>query len=372
MALGLTGCAGFFVPNSTTTGTTTTSTGDYVYTVNNTTNTLTGYVIGSSTLTAVTGTPLTLETGLAVRSVVVSRANAFVYVGGSGAINCYSIGTAGVLTAVSAGSIQATANFVSLTTSLDGKWLLGLDSTTQTIYVYAANASTGALTLTNSMAYSSPSAGTASAPLVVPTAIRIAANNGVVAIALGTAGTEVFTFNDTTGALAAVTNIYAPGYSDNAVLFDGNSAYLYIARTILTAGTSGVSSYSVTGLAVATQVQALAGAGGGPASLSVDQTGTYLYAGNRTDGTLTGFTLASGTATALASAPYASSAGVSALVRDNSGKYIVALGNSGSSDVTLYAFDALSAGKLDAVAVASTGSAAASAAIAATHTSSGT
>ena len=108
LALGLAGC-GFFVDTTTTTTTTTTpaaATGDYVYVVNPAANTLSGYVVGTNTLTPISGlNPLAVQTGLSPRSVAVTRANTFLYVGGNGAINCYSIGTGGVLTARAFGAV---------------------------------------------------------------------------------------------------------------------------------------------------------------------------------------------------------------------------------------------------------------------------
>ena len=247
--LGLTGC-GFFVNDTSTTGATGSSTtGDYVYAVNTTANTLSGYAIGTGALTAVTGSPIALETGLGARSVVVTPGNGFVYVGGNGAIDCFAIGTGGVLTAVAAGRVTATANFISLTASVDGKWLLGLDSTTQAIYVYGVNTSTGVLTPIGGQAYTSPGATAASVPQVAPTMLAISPSSNVVAAALGTAGFVVFQFNDSTGVLSQQPSFYTPGFSDNAVTFDPTSADLFIARTTLSAGTSYVAGYTVSAAA---------------------------------------------------------------------------------------------------------------------------
>jgi len=55
-------------------------------------------------------------------------------------------------------------------------------------------------------------------------------------------------------------------------------------------------------------------------------------------------------------------------VEDNTHKYVIAAAANGSSDYTMYSFDALSAGKLDAVSVGASGTdPAGSIAIAATH-----
>ena len=377
-ALALTGC-GFFPPLTSTTTTTQSTTGDYAYVVNSTTNALYGYVVGSSVLTAISGSPITLETGLAVRSVVVTPNNGFVYVGGNGAINCYSIGTGGVLTAVTAGNTQATANFVSLTASVDGQWLLGLDSGLLTgvpsVYVYGVNTSTGALTLATTVQVISPGASFSPAPVVAANTIAISRNNGVVAVTLGTAGAVVYPFNDSTGALTATAavNVFntANAYSYNGVVFDVNSAYVYFSQTAIAGTGSGVVGYSVTPSgALGTTPLALAASGGGPAPLVEDSTGGFLYVGNRTDGTLTGYSVSSGALTALASSPFSSSPTITALTRDNGTKYLIGVGSGGGNDVTLYALDAITAGKLGAAAVASTGSVG-SVAVAATHISGG-
>ncbi len=93
-----------------------------------------------------------------------------------------------------------------------------------------------------------------------------------------------------------------------------------------------------------------------------------MYAANRGDATISGYTLAGGSLTAVASSPFGSGSAVTAIARDSSGKYLIAAASGGSSDVTLYAFDAVTAGKLDAVAVAASGTdPAGSVAVAATH-----
>ncbi len=378
----LAGCGDFFPPLTSTSATGTSSSGDYVYVVNNqgAASSLFGYVVGSSVLTAISGLPATFQSGFSARSVVVTPGNGFVYVGGNGEIQCFSIGTAGVLTAVAAGNVQATANFVSLTASVDGKWLLGLDSGANTglpsVYVYGVNTSTGALTLTTSVQVISPGANANPAPVIAANTIAISRNNGVVAVTLGTAGAVVYAFDDGTGALVSSstspTNVYNSGtaYAYNGVVFDVNSAYVYFAQTAISGTGSGVVGYPVTGLGVLGNVLNLASSGSGPGPLVEDASGSYLYVGNRTDSTLTGFTASSGALTALASSPFGASPAVVALTRDNSTKYLVGVGSGGSNDVTLYALDAISPGKLDAVAVAATGSLGTTA-VAATHISGG-
>jgi 6-phosphogluconolactonase (cycloisomerase 2 family) len=360
---GLVGCAGFFTDPNTAASTPAT-TGDYVYVVNQTTDTLSGFSVGSAALTAVASSPYALLAGLAPSSVEVTRANTFVYVGGSGAIECFSIGTGGALTQVSAGGATGTGKYVSLATSPDGHWLLALDSTTQTLYTYAINASTGALTLNATTAYTATGAGN-----VVPTMVKVAPDGAYVIAALGTGGDAVFTFNTTTGAPTQAASLaVTAGYSDNAVAIDANSAYVYFARGGPSSGTSGVASYSLASGGMLTAVQTLAASGNAPFSVLLDSTGDYAYTANKSDGTVSGYSVASGTLTALAGSPFASGSLVTALARDNSSKYVIAASFGGASDVTLYAFDALTTGKLDAVATAASGTDPAGAiAVAATH-----
>ncbi len=361
MAALLTGC-GFFPPITSSTSTAANG-ADYVYVVNQATDTLSGFVVGSAALTSIGSVALTA--GLVPASIAVSRANTYVYVGGNGAIACYAIGSGGVLTAVSGGGATATANFVSLDTSPDGQWLLGLDSTTLGIYVYKINTSTGGLTLNSTTVYGLPGAGA-----VAQRAIRISPNAAYVAVALGPGGDVVFPFTTSTGLLGSGNNLaVAAAYSDNALTFDATSGYLLIARGVTASGTaSGIATYSVTTTAGLNAVQTLAPSGNGPFSLLLDSTGTYVYAANRGDSTISGYTLVSGNLTALASLPYSSGSAVSALAADNSGKYIIAAASGGSSDVTLYGFDAVTPGKLNAVAVSASGTDPAdSVALAATH-----
>ena len=383
-ALLLTGCADFFPPlTSTTTTTSSSNSGDYVYVVNNqgSASSLFGYVVGSSALTLISGLPATFQSGFSARSVVVTPGNGFVYVGGNGEIQCFSIGTGGVLTAVTAGTVSAQANFVSLTASVDGKWLLGLDSGVSStglpnVYIYSVNTGTGALTLSTTSPVSSPGANLNPTPVIAANTIAISRNNLVVAVTLGTAGAVVYAFNDTNGSLVASatspTNVIntQTAYSYNGVVFDVNSAYVYFSQTAISGSGSGVVGYPVTGLGVLGNGLTLAGSGGGPSPLVEDSTGTYLYVGNRTDSTVTGYTVASGALSTLGSSPFSGSPSLVALTRDNGTKYLIGVGSGGGNDVTLFQLDAITPGKLGAAAVISTG-ASGSEAVAATHISGG-
>jgi len=372
LAVGLlAGCGGFFPPLTTTTTSTSTSTGDYVYIVNQTTNSVSGFAVGASVLSATTGSPVTLAGAVAsssAASVAVSRQNTFVYVGGQGGIGCFAIGSDGSLTPVAGSNLSSTGNFISLDTSPDGQWLVGLDAVNHSINIYGITASTGLLTLNGTAtAYPLAMAGN----LSVAQAVRFAPTGTYVGLALGTSGDVVYPFTTSSGVLGLGQEIQfqatGTNTSDTALTFDATGAYLYVARLVSGVGNSRVASYSINSSGVPALAHTVA-TGDAPFSVMIDNSGTYLYAANRGSGNVSGYTIANGVLTALPGSPYASGLSATALVEDNTHKYVLAAAANGSSDYTMYSFDALSAGKLDAVSVGASGTdPAGSIAIAATH-----
>jgi 6-phosphogluconolactonase len=376
-----TACGGGFFsdPNApTTTSSTGSTTGDYVYVVNAGTTSLVGFSLSSGSLAGVSSTAYGLTAGLAPTSVVVTRQDTFVYVGGSGAIVCYSIGTGGVLTSVTGGTTTST-DVVSMATSPDGQWLLALSAygAIADISVYAINTSTGVLTQQGSTITATfPSTGGIGP--VVPHALRISASGDYVAAALGTAGDALFSFTTSTGVLSQIDNV-APTYdtstalynSDNALTFSTASNYLFIGTTGQTTGASFITSYPITTSSTLGTAQQIA-SGDAPAALETDSTGSYLYSANHGSTNISGYTFTNGVLAAMATSPFASSADLNALVRDKSGDYIIAVsgegGTTGSNDVTLYGFDVYTPGRLDAIAASSSGTdPAGSNAVGATH-----
>jgi 6-phosphogluconolactonase (cycloisomerase 2 family) len=205
----------------------------------------------------------------------------------------------------------------------------------------------------------------------VARAITVAPSGTYIAVALGTAGDVIYPFTTSTGVLSAGQQIQftttGTTTSDNALAFDSTGSYLYVARTISGAGNSRIASYGITGAGVATAVQTAA-SGDAPYSILIDSTGKYLYTANRGSGNISGYAITSGVFTALTGSPYASGLSATGLAEDNTSKYVVGVALNGSYDYTLYSFDALTGGKLDAVAVgASGGDPAGSVAVAATH-----
>ncbi len=136
-----------------------------------------------------------------------------------------------------------------------------------------------------------------------------------VVVALGAGGDAIFTFNTTTGVATEAATLPLATASDNAVAFDATSSYVFVARGPATSGSSGlgVVSFSLASTGALTQVGSVAASGNSPYGLLLDSTGAFVYAANRGDGTISGYSVASGVLTGLASSPYASGLATTAL-----------------------------------------------------------
>lgn len=349
-ALGLTmGCGTFFIyPGSQGSGGS--SSGDYVYVANSTTDTVTGYVVGTGALTAVTGSPYSL--GFVPTAVAVNPANSIVFVAGtngaSGIINTYSIGSNGVLSLLVSNNVGS-AGEVGIDVSPDGNWLLGIDSNGplagEAVIDEYQISSSGQLTLENGAIYQysgSP------APSIVPRAIKFAPNGAYVFVAVGTAGDLVFPFNTSNGVLSSPLTLLlgSSSTSDNALAVNSSSTYLYIARS----GTNGgLAVYTIgSGGALSEVSGSPLAAGSQPFSVAVNKAGTDLYVADQVGGAIYGYSISSaGVVAALSPASYTTVSVPRALAIDNSGSYLLAMSNAGYPDLSMYSYDAATAGKLD-------------------------
>ena len=365
----LTGCGSFgsgFFQDPTPPSTTSPTGSDFVYSVNSD-STVSAFAVGSGVLTAISGNPISPGSAY---SVTVSRPDTYVFVGGSTAVYCYAIAAGGALTEQTSGGYggSVVTNYIAMDTSPNGDYLLALSQATgvdPVLNVFSINTSTCLLTLQTSVTI--PLASTAT--LVNPS-LHVSPNGAFVGIALGASGDYIYPFTQTSGALGTPEVLNEPANSeDNTLLFDPTSAFAYIGRYGLAAGTGSVVTYSVSSAAQLQQVSSVA-SGNAVKSLVLNTAGTDLYTANFADGTISGYSILTGALTALVGSPYESGAGVSSLVLDNTGKYVVAAasGGTGTTDLTLYQFDALNVNQLDAVATYANGSGTAgSVAVAATH-----
>jgi 6-phosphogluconolactonase len=370
-----TGCSGFFVyPGSVAGGGSGSSTGDYVYVANSTTETVAGFSVGTNALTAATNSPYSL--GFVPTALAINPANTILFVAGSnglyGFINAYAIGSGGVLSLLASNNLGS-AGEVSMDVSPDGNWLVALDANGPAaneaiLDEYQINSSTGQLT-------SEPNAGGvygytgSSIPTIVPRQVKFAPNGDYVFAAMGTAGDLVFPFNTSSGAFSPALALLlgSSATSDNALAVSSGSAYLYIARS----GTQGgLAVYTIgSGGALSEVAGSPLAAGTQPISVVVNKAGTAVYVANQLDNTISGYSIASTGAVAILSpATYSTPAAARALAVDNSGDYLLSASNSGSPDLAMFSYDSTSTGKLDlATSVAAGSDPAGAVAIAATH-----
>ncbi|HEX3967066.1 MAG TPA: beta-propeller fold lactonase family protein [Edaphobacter sp.] len=351
----LAGCAGFFPPINGGGGGGGGTGSNRVYVANQSANSIGGFTIGATgTLTAVNNSPVGV--GFKSLSMVVTPNNGLLYVGAATGVFVYFINSDGSLTTPNTGSQPAGVLATAMAVSPDGQWLIVLDGTTQQLDIFQINLSTGALTSVTAPATYSITSG-----VWQPSDLRISPDGTLIFAALGTAGDVVFTFNTTTGVAASSQSLTTGNTAtgDFGLAVSPKSTYLYIARS----GTNGgVAVYSIGSGGTLTPVTGTPfAAGSGTFSVALDNTGTYVYAANRTDGTISGYTIVPGATTQALSltplngSPYASGAGVQALGLDATGKFLLAIAVGGGPDLTMYSFDVPVPGKLDPATSVATG-----------------
>lgn len=347
------GCANFFVPETNSGGsgggTTVGGSGsNYAYILNVATQTVSGFLIGTGTLTATPGSAYSFS--FVPQSAVVTRANNFLYVAGPGAIYAFGINNNGSLSGLVEEAGVSLGSEVALAVSPDGQWLFGLNTLGSTLDEWQINQTSGALTSLPGAAYSVTGA------IPLPLMLRVSPFGDYVFAALGTGGDHVFTLDTSTGAVASSQHLYlnSTQTSDNSLISDSTETFLYIARS---GAGGGVAVYTIgAGGALSAVTGSPFAAGMGTFDVALDSTGKYVYAANRSDGTISGYAIGTGgVLTALSGSPYASGAAITSLAADRSGMYLLAAAASGNPDLTMYSFDAAVSGKLDKTATETSG-----------------
>ncbi len=341
----------FFVPPCT--GTSCGGSGSnssYAYVANSTLGTIAGFGLPKAAFTTLTGT--TTDLGAQPIALAGTPKGTLLYVATTlGQVVVYTIASDGTLTLGNGGSaVVSTLTPVWMAIDPTGNWLFLISSSIATLLEYQINPTTGVLT---QMGQGTPlSAG-------APTQVYVTPNGQNVYVGLGTGGLDAFAFNSTTGALSNQSHLNPkPSGSDNAITADTKSAFLFIGEAgtgirVLTIGTGGALQ-EVSGSPFTSQL--------GPKSIVVDATNAYVYVANQTANVITGYTLAaSGALTPLSSSPFTTGGGPTAMSLDSTGKYLLVISNGGSPDLQVFSFDATTAGKLDSVATAATGTSAAGA-----------
>jgi len=351
--LGLSSCAGAgkFFPPPCTTNCNPTNSGNYIYVGNSSTavSSIAGFSITTTpAVNALTNSPY--ATGLPPNTLAITPKNTFLYVGSiSGGIYAYTINSDGTITVANSGGPVATGvSPITMQVDPTGQWLIAAD-VSPSVYVFGINASTGALTTQgNAVALDTGSA----------TNVYITPNGQYVFVSLGTGGVDILTLNTTTGVITKLNQILTPKGSSNADLglsSDPNTKYLFVTETGI--NSVRVLNINTTGSSVLTELATSPTATGlGPSEVLVTKDGSYVYVTNRTDGTISGFTLAAnGSLTALSGSPYTTGSAPVAITEDTTDSYIAVACAGGNPDMQVFKIDTTTPGKLDAFASKTTG-----------------
>jgi len=366
-----TGCGGFFQAITTTT-TTNTGTGfDLVYAGKNSADSFVGYAITSNGLTAVSGSPFSI--GSPPLSMAINPADSFLYVGTIAGIYGYSIPAGGSLSVLNSGATVANTPSVlsngpvSMDISPDGNWLAVLTSFaggSVTVLDYQITSATGLLTFTDSVSLAQVNSGS------IAHSIKFSPSENLLAVTLGTDGTDVFTFTGANGTISSTFDHLTPpvvGNSDNGAVFNAASSTLYITRA--QGSLAGVLAYypvtynssnNTVTLSTGTEIAT----GDFPTALSFNNATTqpYLYAVTADDSSISGYAVTTSTPSlqTLSTQPYSTlGAGNApyALAFDNSDTYMLVLNQNGPPDLIQYTVDATpaTAGRLYVTGSVTTG-----------------
>lgn len=333
--LNFSGCGKFF-PKMTGTGGggTGTGTGDNFYVASgNGSGSVSGFSVGTSNMTNTPNSPYTL--GVAPSSMAVTPSGSFVFVGTlAGAIYGYSVNGDGSLNLLGGGN--SLVNGVSPNTiAVDpsGNWLIAADLT-PAAYVFAIDSSTGGLTQQgNALPLAAGSS---------PSHIVFTPSGGLAYISLGTAGVGVFTFNASNGALGSTNKILLPKISqgaDQGLAVDPGGKYLFVAETAVNA----LREFSIASTGALTELTGSPFKTGlGPTGVLVDSTGSYVYVTNRTDGTISAFSLtaATGALAKITGSPFATGLDPSDIAEDTAKTHIGVANTGGSPDFQVFTIGA--------------------------------
>jgi 6-phosphogluconolactonase len=338
-ALGLTGCGNFFqceakpsCPASGGSGGSGTSSGNYAYISNNVSNSnsVSVYDVSAGTPNALSNSPLSL--GYVPNAMAITPNNSFMYVSdpAAQALYLYTVGSNGSLTNPNGNNIEEDDAASAMDITPDGKYLFTLDLTASGVVVneYAIG-SNGALSASS----------TPTLPLgVIATGganVKVAPSGDFAVVTLGQQGDVIIPLSNE---LINTVNISAPtitftttGVGDFDVAIDSND-YVYFARTGM------VAVYKVTadGGTVTPVSNTAANVKTGAGDRAILVAGTNVYTANISDGTISGFTSASGVLTPIAESPFIAPTDVTALGLDSTGKYLIAAGYNSNNGAQVY------------------------------------
>jgi len=340
------------------------SSNDYIYVANSNADDIAGFSLSSGKLYELGNSPYSLETGIAPSAMVTTPNGSFLYVGSaSGAVYLYGINANGSLTLGASGQPVATLSIEPTYMAVDrqSNFLFIGSNTADQMYEYAINSNTGALT--------APSGNPQGSVTLKggPEQIYVAPNNqyiyvGETPAAGGSGGIDIFTLNASTGALSNQLHTNsndATLYADTALVSDSNSKYLFVGET----GCSCIRAFTIgSGGGLSEVAGSPFGNLLGPSAIAVDPTDSYVYVSSKDSNEILGYQIgASGALTELSSSPYVGGTGKGAgtdpvaMALDATNTYLVVAAAQDYPDLAIFSFDTSTAGKLDYVVDAATG-----------------
>lgn len=347
--LTLTSCGGKFFPAPCKTNCATTNSGNYLYVANSSTSvsSIAGFTIANSALSTLSNSPYGV--GVPPNALAITPGDTYVYASSlSGGIFAYTINSDGTLSIANGGS-AVVQNLTPMAMKVDptGKWLIVADLT-PSVYVFSIDSSTGALTPAGNAV--GLDAGTVSNLYITP-------SGSYVFISLGTGGVDILTFNTNSGVIGLNQRLKptSSGNADYGLASDPNSKYLFVTETGINA--LRILSINSTGSSILTELSnSPVKTGLGPSQVIVTRDGSYVYVTNRTDNTISGFTLAAnGALTAISGSPYTTGTNPVDITEDKTGGYIAVACAGGNPDMQVFAIDTTTPGKLDAFSSKTTG-----------------
>jgi 6-phosphogluconolactonase (cycloisomerase 2 family) len=309
-------------------------------------STISGYYINAGTLTALSGSPYTLPSGIGTpTAMAIDPTGTLLYVATQGGIFLYPIGSGGALPATPTTISQAGA-VAAIQVDPSGKWLLAAYS----IGTLNAFPITAKGTLVSDSSQLMQLAGTPIQMTISPTQ-----TNAIVAVALGSSGTQVFPF--ASGSAAPIGNAYTPTiapYGANitstataeSVATDPQNRFLYIGEvdafpnSTASTGTGGLRVLTISSTGASEIASSPYPSGGtGPHVILPESSGNYVYVANWAgNATGAGFQVASTGALTQLSSTFTTGSEPTGLAEDNTDGFVLVVSGLGSPDFDAYSF----------------------------------
>ncbi|MGD0858912.1 MAG: beta-propeller fold lactonase family protein [Terracidiphilus sp.] len=327
-------------------------------------STISGYSINAGTLTALSGSPYSLPTGGGVGAAMAidPTSPTLLYVATTGGIFLYSIESSGALSTPT--TISQVLGVTAIQVDPSGKWLLVAYSSGSLSAIPITSA--GTQDSTRSVQANTNLAGTP-----IQMAISPSQTNAIVAVSLGSSGTQVFPFS--TGNSAPIGNAYTPtiapwgatnsAASAQSVAIDPQNRFLYIGEvaafpnSTASTGTGGlrvlpIGSGSVSGISTTPTPSG----GTGPHAILPESSGNYVYVANWAgNATGVGFQVASNGALTQLSSTFSTGSEPTGLAEDNTDGFVLVVSGLGSPDFDAYSFSSSTGLLTSGISSSSTG-----------------